>query len=122
MNMSTEYLELNDNRPEFSRKPPKKQETLKRQMDRISTNENKFMNLNLSQIFDKIINILPNLYNDYRTKSLQTRLKLNNNNNGYVSETDIYRETMKYFLFENENIIYLGILIIIIAVFLYIIN
>ena len=80
------------------------------------------MNLNLSQIFDKIINILPNLYNDYRTKSLQTRLKLNNNNNGYVSETDIYRETMKYFLFENENIIYLGILIIIIAVFLYIIN
>ena len=122
MNMSTEYLKLNDNRPEFHRKTPEKQETLKQQMDRISTNENKFMNLNLSQIFDKIINILPNLYNDYRTKSLQTRLKLNNNNNGYVSETDIYRETMKYFLFENENIIYLGILIIIIAVFLYIIN
>ena len=29
----------------------------------IRVNENKFMNMTLGQIFDKIVNILPNMYN-----------------------------------------------------------
>ena len=42
--------------------------------------------------------------------------------NANMSESNIFRETMKSFIFENENIIYLGILILIIVFFLYIIN
>ena len=36
-----------------------------------------------------------------------------------MSESNIFRETMKSFIFENENIIYLGILILIIVFFIY---
>jgi len=123
--MSTEYLSLNDSRPELigglssvaseqqSTKPPIKQ---------VSVNENKFMNMTVSQIFDKIINILPNMYNDYYTKSLETKIKLKSIKDEDITESDIFRETMRTFIFENENIIFLGILVLIITFFLYIIN
>ena len=123
--MSTEYLSLNDSRPELigglssvvseqqSTKPPIKQ---------VSVNENKFMNMTVSQIFDKIINILPNMYNDYYTKSLETKIKLKSMKDEDITESDIFRETMRTFIFENENIIFLGILVLIITFFLYIIN
>ena len=39
-----------------------------------------------------------------------------------ITESDIFRETMRTFIFENENIIFLGILVLIITFFLYIIN
>ena len=121
--MSTEYARLNnDSRPEliggFNIKSDEEESKIKRV---ITVNENKFMNMSLSQIFDKIINILPNMYNDYHRKYLETKIRLNSMN-ANISESNIFRETMKSFIFNNENIIYLGILILIIVFFLYIIN
>ena len=116
--MSTEYARLKDSRPELigglnqvlkndKTKPPERI---------ITVNENKFMNMSLSQIFSRIVNILPNMYNDYYKKHLETEVKLRSTN------STVFRETMRSFIFENENIIYLGILILIIVFFLYIIN
>ena len=73
--MNTEYASLkNDSRPElvggFFSIDDKKEEEVKKV---IRVNENKFMNMSLSQIFDKIINILPNMYNDYYRKHLETK-------------------------------------------------
>ena len=121
--MNTKYASLkNDSRPElvggFFSIDDKKEAEVKKV---IRVNENKFMNMSLSHIFDKIINILPNMYNDYYRKHLETKLKMRTIN-ANMSESNIFRETMKSFIFENENIIYLGILILIIVFFLYIIN
>ena len=123
MNISTEYVRLKDPRPEliggFNSIDDKK---IKNKTDRvIRMNENKFMNMSLGQIFDKIINILPNMYNDYYRKHLETKFRMKSMDLN-MSESNIFRETMKSFIFENENIIYLGILILIIVFFLYIIN
>ena len=128
--MSTEYAPLKvsalrDSRPELmggfdSNESEKKIET-KKPIRLSRVNENKFMNMNLSQIFDKIINILPNMYNDYYKKHLETKIRMKAMDLN-MSESNIFRETMKSFIFENENIIYLGILILIIVFFLYIIN
>ena len=123
--MSTEYAHLNDSRPELigglnqvsndndnENKPPERI---------ITVNENKFMNMSLSQIFSKIVNILPNMYNDYYKKHIETKVKMRSQNSN-ISESNVFRETMRSFIFENENMIYLGILILIIVFFLYIIN
>ena len=123
MNIATEYASLKDSRPELigglnnlvnepEEKKPKRV---------VKINENKFMNMSLGQIFDKIVNILPNMYNDYYRKHLETKIKMKAMDLN-MSESNIFRETMKSFIFENENIIYLGILILIIVFFLYIIN
>ena len=127
--MSTEYAPLKvsatrDSRPElmggFDSNEGEKIET-KKPIRLSRVNENKFMNMNLSQIFDKIINILPNMYNDYYRKYLETKIRMKAMDLN-MRESNIFRETMKSFIFENENIIYLGILILIIVFFLYIIN
>ena len=122
--MSTDYLPLKDSRAEFaSGLTPFASEDTQEKISRrhVTVNENKFMNMSLSQIFDKIVNILPNMYNDYYRKHLETKVRLRNMNEN-VTESNIFRETMRSFIFENENIIYLGILILIIVFFLYIIN
>ena len=125
--MSTDYLPLKespDPRAEFASGlapfiTDKEEEKTPRR--HVTVNENKFMNMSLGQIFDKIVNILPNMYDDYYRKHLETKVKLRNMNDN-VTESNIFRETMRSFIFENENIIYLGILILIIVFFLYIIN
>ena len=113
--MSTEYAHLNDSRPELMgglnqglkadySKPPERI---------ITVNENKFMNMSLSQIFSKIVNILPNMYDDYYKKHLETKVKMRSQNN-YVSDSVVFRETMRSFIFENENIMIKGLDIILI--------
>ena len=121
--MSTEYARLKDSRPELIGGLNQiKQDNIENKVNRVITiNENKFMNMSLSQIFNKIINILPNIYNDYYRKHLETKIKMKAMDLN-TSESNVFRETMKSFIFENENIIYLGILILIIVFFLYIIN
>ena len=82
-------------------------------------NSNSFMNMNLSEIFDKVVNILPFMYNNFYEINLETKLKYQNKN---MSESDILKETLINFIFKNENIIYVGILLLIITFFLYIIS
>lgn len=82
-------------------------------------NSNSFMNMNLSEIFDKVVNILPFMYNNFYEINLETKLKYQNKN---MSKSDILKETLINFIFKNENIIYLGILLLIITFFLYIIS
>ena len=123
--MSTEYAHLKDTRPELigglNQVFNDKDNENKPQKRIITVNENKFMNMSLSQIFSKIVNILPNMYNDYYKKHIETKVKMRSQNNN-ASESNVFRETMRSFIFENENMIYLGILILIIVFFLYIIN
>jgi len=82
-------------------------------------NSNSFMNMNLSEIFNKVINILPFMYNDFYEKNLETKLKYQNKN---MTEGNILKETLINFIFKNGNIIYIGILLLIITFFLYIIS
>jgi len=82
-------------------------------------NSNSFMNMNLSEIFDKVVNILPFMYNDFYEINLETKLKYQNKN---MSESDMLKETLFNFIFKNENILYVGILLLIITFFLYIIS
>jgi hypothetical protein len=121
--MSTEYASLKkDSRPELIGGFNIKDKENRNKPERvIKVNENKFMNMSLGQIFNKIVNILPNMYNDYYRKHLETKFKMKSMDLN-MSESNIFRETMKSFIFENENMIYLGILILIIVFFLYIIN
>jgi|TARA_Y100000389_G_C17370474_1_gene468754 hypothetical protein len=122
--MSTEYLSLNDSRPELmsGRTTYIPDEIISpKSKSSISINENKFMNMNLNQILNKLLNILPDSYNDYYTKYLESKVKLKMMDEN-VSESNIFRETLYKFLFENENIIYLGLLVLIIVFFLYTIN
>mgnify|MGYP003682711127 CR=1 FL=1 len=87
----------------------------------IQKNDNTFMNLTIEDIYKNIINLLPNLYNDYHKKYLETSLNLKNDNK-YVSENEIFRETFISLILNSKNIIYLGIVIILLSFFLYMIN
>ena len=87
----------------------------------VEKNNNVFMNLTITDIYKNIINLLPNLYNDYHKKYLETSLNLKNDNK-YVSENEIFRETFISLIFNSKNIIYLGIVIILLSFFLYMIN
>ena len=89
--------------------------------DKKIENDNKFMNMTVEQIYDKIMNLLPNLYNDYHKTYLETSLKLKNDDK-FVSDNIVVRETLKDMIFNNENMIYLGIVMILISFLLYMIN
>ena len=84
-------------------------------------NNNEFLNLTMKELYDNIINLLPNLYNDYHKKYLEISLNLKNENE-FVSENIIVRETLIAFIFNSKNIIYLGIVIILLSFLLYMIN
>jgi len=89
--------------------------------DKKTQHDNKFMNMTMQQIYDKIVNLLPNLYNDYHKAYLETSLKLKNDDK-FISDNIIVRETLKDMMFNNENMIYLGIIFILISFLLYMIN
>jgi len=86
-----------------------------------NVNDNKFMNITMDQLYNNIKNVLPNLYNDYHKKYLENSLKMKNENK-FVSDNVIFKETILYMIFNNENIIYLGIILISISFLLYMIN
>ena len=91
--MSTEYASLKDSRPELIGGLNKcKKNLIENKVNRVITiNENKFMNMSLSQIFNKIINILPNIYNDYYRKHLETKIKMKSMDLN-TSESNIFKK------------------------------
>lgn len=84
-------------------------------------NDNKFMNMTIYDIYDKIINLMPNLYRDYNKKYLENSLNLKNKDR-FTARNTIVKETILDMIFNNENMIYLGIIIILISFLLYMIN
>tara|TARA_B100000035_G_C20936708_1_gene525534 strand:+ start:13 stop:408 length:396 start_codon:yes stop_codon:yes gene_type:complete len=84
-------------------------------------NDNKFMNMTIYDIYGKIKNLMPNLYKDYHKKYLENSLKLKNKDK-FTTRNTIVRETILDMIFNNENMIYLGIIIILISFLLYMIN
>jgi len=86
----------------------------------LSTN-NEFMNLSMNEIFLNMMNLIPNLYKDYHKKYLEISLKMKSDDK-FTSENIIIRETLMSMIFNNKNIIYLGIIIMITSFFLYVIN
>jgi hypothetical protein len=89
--------------------------------DNKKSNNNEFMELTMEQLYNNIYNLLPNLYNDYHKKYLETSLRLKSDDK-YVSENIIVRETLMSFIFNNKNMMYVGIVIILISFLLYMIN
>ena len=89
--------------------------------DKKNMNGNEFMNLTIGKIYDNIINLLPNLYNDYHKKYLEVSLDLKSKDD-FTPENIIIKETLISFLLSSKNIIYVGIIIIFISFLLYIIN
>ena len=86
-----------------------------------NNNNNEFLNLTMNDIYNNIINLLPNLYNDYYKEYLRISLEHKNNDKD-VSENIIIRDTIKFMIFNNKNMIYVGFVLIIITFFLYIIK
>ena len=89
--------------------------------DKNTKSKNDFMNLTVEQVYNNIINLLPHLYNNYHKKYLESSLKLKENDE-YVSENIIVRETLISFIFSNKNMMYVGIIIIFLSFLLYMIN
>jgi len=84
-------------------------------------NGNEFMNLTVEDIYNNIINLIPNLYNDYNRIYLDVSLNLKSENE-FTPENIIIKESLIKLLFSSKNILYVGIVIIFICFLLYIIN
>ena len=89
--------------------------------DKSEDSDNIFMNLKMKDIYDNIINLLPNLYNDYYKKHLEISTDMLSKNE-YTPNSEIMKKTIISMIFNNKNMIYLGIVIIIFVFFLYLIN
>ena len=89
--------------------------------DKKQEDKNEFMDLTMKELYKKIMNLLPTLYNDYHKKYLETSLQLKKDDE-YISENDIVRKTLMSFIFNNKNMVYLGIVIMFISFLLYMIN
>ena len=87
--------------------------------NKVKLDNNEFMNLTMVDIYNNIMNLIPNLYNDYHKKYLEVSLK---NTDKFISDNIIVKETIMSMVFNNKNIVYLGIVIIFISFFLYMIN
>ena len=87
--------------------------------NKVKLDNNEFMNLTMVDIYNNIMNLIPNLYNDYHKKYLEVSLK---NTDKFISDNIIVKETIMSMIFNNKNIVYLGIVIIFISFFLYMIN
>ena len=83
--------------------------------------DNTFMDLKMRDIYNNIINLLPNLYDDYYKKHLEISTDILSKNK-YASNNEIMKKTLMSMIFNNKNMIYLGIVIMIFVFFLYIIN
>ena len=87
--------------------------------NKVKLDNNEFMNLTIQDIYNNIMNLIPNLYDDYHKKYLEVSLK---NTDKFISDNIIVKETIMSMIFNNKNIVYLGIVIIFISFFLYMIN
>ena len=87
--------------------------------NKVKLDNNEFMNLTMVDIYNNIMNLIPNLYNYYHKKYLEVSLK---NTDKFISDNIIVKETIMSMIFNNKNIVYLGIVIIFISFFLYMIN
>ena len=83
--------------------------------------DNNFFNLTINDVYNNIMNLLPNLYNDYHKKYLDISSTMISQNK-YTPKNIIVRETILSMIFNNKNMIYLGIVIIIIVFLMYLIN
>jgi len=84
-------------------------------------NDNEFMNLTIEDIYNNIINLIPNLYNEYNKIYLEVSLNLKSENE-FTPENVIIKNSLIKLLFNSKNILYVGIVIIFICILLYIIN
>lgn len=83
--------------------------------------KNDILNLTLKDVYNNIINLVPNLYKDYNKEYLNISLNLKTEDK-YVSENVIVRQTIMFMIFNNKNMIYVGIVLLFIVFFLYIIK
>jgi len=85
------------------------------------SNNNPLLNMSLVDIYHKLINILPNLYNDYDKEYLETKIHYKENKE-YVNDNKIVRESIVNLIFNSENIVYIGLWFIIISISLYVLG
>tara|TARA_B100001059_G_C17814607_1_gene574355 strand:+ start:75 stop:476 length:402 start_codon:yes stop_codon:yes gene_type:complete len=89
--------------------------------DNDSNNNNPLLNMSLVDIYHKLINILPNLYNDYNKEYLEKKIHYKENEE-YVNDNQIVRESIVNLIFNSENIVYIGLWFIIISISLYVLG
>ncbi len=82
------------------------------------TDESNLLNLSMTKIYNNMTNIIPNLYNDYYKEYLDISISGHKNEN----ENSKIRGSLINTFFKSENIIYVGMWFIIIALLLYILD
>ena len=98
-----------------------KNKIFKEDYNKSKDSDNIFMNLKMEDIYNNIINLLPNLYNDYYKKHLEISTDMLTKNE-YTPNSEIMKKTIISMIFNNKNMIYLGLVIMIFVFFLYLIN
>lgn len=83
--------------------------------------DDKFFNMTINDIYHKLINIIPNLYNDYYKHYLDSSINLRYKDKD-VKDNVIMRDAILNTIMNSKNIIYLGIWIILISLLLYILD
>ena len=84
----------------------------------------------LGDILEKTTETVANFWDDYKVKMLQSKYELETNNTEFKEEDrnklshilNIHTSGLFNYMRDNDNIIYLGIFIVFIAVLLYILN
>ena len=84
----------------------------------------------LGDILEKTTETVANFWDDYKVKMLQSKYELETNNTEFKEEDrnklshilNIHASGLFNYMRDNDNIIYLGIFIVFIAVLLYILN
>ena len=86
-----------------------------------SSKDDTFFNMTINDVYHKLINVIPNLYNDYYKHYLDSSINLRNKDK-HVKDNVIMRDAILNTVMSSKNIIYLGIWIILISLLLYILD
>ena len=86
-----------------------------------SSKDDTFFNMTINDVYHKLINVIPNLYNDYYKHYLDSSINLRNKDK-HVKDNVIMRDAILNTVMSSKNVIYLGIWIILISLLLYILD
>ena len=86
-----------------------------------TSKDDTFFNMTINSVYHKLINVIPNLYNDYYKHYLDSSINLRNKDK-HVKDNVIIRDALLNTAMSSKNIIYLGIWIILISLLLYILD
>ena len=130
--IAQQNLQVSDNRPQISGTIDRFNKHLTNSeisyINKIYHQDNKkkektIFDMNLGEIMENTSNFFNNLLMDYTNKIYDTELYYSDNNNkGVLENIKIYIIAFVRYINESDNIIYFGILLILISLILYFLN